>query len=200
MCTYACLPLTQVYYTSEAHEWSMAVRTSPGATPGRFSLNSAGLMSPLAINVRLPLSEASIELACAVAEAAVTRWLEWMKVAPKQDQVKTMKIFAHDAKVRPSAVAAMAAKLDALLQGHAFIDESDETTRDEAIPVGGIADGGLGWEIAVADAGPLDITDRGAAQNQAAQSNFGEDERDAASVAMQQIAAEKGAGYADPGR
>lgn len=164
--------LAEEYYFTVAEEWAAGLRNTPGAQIVPFPGNAA-FISPLATSLRLPLSEStSVTTACDAAEAAAVLWLSWMQGAEKQAQVKTMNTFAHDSKVRPDAMAKMAAQLDARFGG------------------------GSGWEIAVADAGPLDIADRGSAMSSAAKSNFDDEERDEASVAMQQLRAQ---GTTEPG-
>ena len=51
--------------------------------------------------------------------------------------------------------------------------------------------GEAGAVLAMADAGPMDIKDRGSAQNAAATTNFDDSEKDASSVDLQKM-------YADP--
>ena len=47
--------------------------------------------------------------------------------------------------------------------------------------------GAHGKMVAMADAGPLDITDRGSSMNNAAKDNFSEEERDEAAKAMMEV-------------
>jgi len=160
------------YFTAEAEAWVAGLRSVAGSEAVNLPGEPA-FASPLATSLRFPLSDGGLDWACEAAAAAASLWLSWMEDAPKQQQVKTMNTFAHDAKVRPAAVVASATLIDRTFGG------------------------GAGWEVAVAEAGPLDIADRGSAQNAAATSNFGDDEKDEASVAMLQLASEAAMDSAD---
>jgi hypothetical protein len=155
--------LAELYFTPDAEAWCAQLAAAAGATAAPTpSIPTAPVAGPLLVDVVMPLSDAAVDAACAACEGAVDRYLEWMAAAEKLDQRRTMMVFAHDAKVR----AACMAKSQAALQARY---------------------GDAGQTLALADAGPMDIADRGSAQNSAAATNFNEDERDATSRDMQQM-------------
>ena len=156
--------LADLYFGAEATDFVKTLQASPGAAPraGTSSVPAA-YSSPLKLDVVLPLEEAGIETACRACEGAVALWLQWMAAAEKLDQRRTMMVFAHDSKVR---AACLASTIDAHTSRYGAED---------------------GRSIAMADAGPLDITDRGSAQNAAAATNFDDSEKDASAQDMMQV-------------
>ena len=76
-------------------------------------------------------------------------------------------------------------------------DEDEDDPRAAAARATYAADavarfGAVGREIAAADFGPLDIADRGSAQNQAATTNFSDEEKDQTAQDMLAIGAQSG--------
>lgn len=117
----------------------------------------------LLLDVVLPLSDAAVDAACDACTSAAALWTGWMAAAEKLDQRKTMTVFAHDSKVRATCLA---------------------MTTDGLVARFGADDGRT---IAMADAGPLDIADRGSAQNAAAATNFDDSEKDQSVLDMMKI-------------
>jgi len=143
--------LADSYFTADAVEWVQSLRD--GATALAQPTVPYACAGPLLLDVVLPLSDAAIDMACDACEGAASLWLDWMASAEKLDSRRTMTVFAHDAKTRALCLATTTAGLEARF-------------------------GTDGRTLALADAGPLDITDRGSAQNAAAESNFGDEEKD----------------------
>ena len=155
--------LAEAYFTPEAEEWCAGLQSAAGATAAATpSIPTAPVGGPLRIDVVMPLSEEAVDAACAACEGAVARYVEWMGAAEKLDQRRTMMVFAHDAKVRATCMALSTASLQARY-------------------------GDAGETLALADSGPLDIADRGSAQNSAATTNFDDDSRDATSRDLQRM-------------
>ena len=87
-----------------------------------------------------------------------------------------MQIFAKDAKVRAQTLAYSTMVYETQL-------------------------GAIGSDIAAADAGPMDISNRGAAQNNAAQSAFGDDdEKDLSATDMMDLQSQGGSVYDEGGQ
>ena len=153
------------YYTAEAVAWCEGLRSASLPVPAEVASLPLALGGPLALEALYPLTSEHLDLVTAAMVASVERWLGWMAEAERLDQRKTMLTFAHDAKVRATAAAVTRARLAARF-------------------------GDRGIALAAADAGPMDIADRGAAQNAAASSNFDASEQDRSAVDMQRLADE----------
>lgn len=156
--------LADAFFTPEAEEWSTTLRTAAGATSAPTpTIPQAPVAGPLLVDVVMPLTEAAVDAACAACEGAVARYLAWMAAAERLDQRRTMMVFAHDSKVRATCLAASTAALQARFGAEA------------------------GHTLALADSGPLDIADRGSAQNAAATTNFDASEKDQSVQDMMQV-------------
>eukprot|EP00316_Scyphosphaera_apsteinii_P020507 CAMPEP_0119331916 /NCGR_PEP_ID=MMETSP1333-20130426/81661_1 /TAXON_ID=418940 /ORGANISM="Scyphosphaera apsteinii, Strain RCC1455" /LENGTH=372 /DNA_ID=CAMNT_0007341629 /DNA_START=47 /DNA_END=1166 /DNA_ORIENTATION=+ len=162
--------LESLYFTPDAVAWYSTMVDAVG-TGERGPLIPKAFAGPLTLNARLPLTDASIGVACEAVQAAAVLWLDWYQSAERLDQRRTMLAFAHDTKVRALSLSAITVRLKAR-----FGDD--------------------GEFLAAADAGPMDIADRSTAQNAAASSNFGEGEKDATATDMQ-ILADRGTIPAD---
>lgn len=146
--------LADSFFTSEATAWLQSLKSTDGASLAALPTVPTACAGPLLLDIEMPLSDAAVDAACAACEEATSLWLDWMLPAEKLDSRRIMTVFAVDAKVRALCLAASTRCLEARF---------------------GAEDGRA---LAMADAGPMDITDRGSAQNAAAESNFGEEEKD----------------------
>ena len=153
----------EAFFTPDAEEWRAAVLATDGAVAAAEPSVPLAAAGPLLVDVVLPFGEAAVEVACEACAAATERWLSWMGAAEKLDQRRIMMVFAHDAKVRAMCYAATLRALEVRL---------------------GASPGGT---LASADAGPLDIADRGAGLNAAATTNFDDEEKDQSVVDMLKI-------------
>ena len=152
----------EAFFTPDADEWRAAILATDGAVAAAAPSVPLAAAGPLLVDVVLPFGEAAVEAACEACVTAAERWLSWMGAAEKLDQRRIMLVFAHDAKVRAMCYTATLRALEARF-------------------------GAAGGTIASADAGPLDIADRGAGLNAAATTNFDEGERDQSAADMLQI-------------
>ena len=154
--------MAEAFYTDDAVAWSTMLRESPGAAAAKAPSVPALSASPLLVDVVLPLNDASLEAACAACESAAARYVGWMQGAEILDQRRIMLTFAHDSKVRAMCLSVATQGLEGRF-------------------------GAAGQLLASADAGPMDITDRGSAQNAAASTNFDAGEKDASALDMQRL-------------
>ena len=155
--------LAELYFTEEAAAWAAGLRALEGAQPAPCPSVPRECAGPLLIDIRLPLTDANVEVAASAVTEAADRWIAWMRAADKLDGRQTMQVFAHDAKVR-----AMTFAYSTMMFETRF--------------------GPGGTHVAAADAGPLDIVDRSTAQNNAASSAFGDDdEKDLSATDMQRL-------------
>lgn len=155
--------LAEAFYdTDGAVEWLAGLKAQPGAVAASPASVPVPCSSPLLLDVELPLSEAAVDVACAACADAAARWSGWMAAAEKLEQRKIMMVFAIDSKTRAMCLGATTQALEALY-------------------------GAEGRTIAMADAGPMDIVDRGSAQNSAAATNFDSSEKDATARDMQAL-------------
>jgi len=155
--------LAEAYFTENVVDWFMSVKAVDGAVtavPPTVPVPCAG---PLLLDLVMPLSEAAVDVACAACEAATAHWISWMESAEKLDQRRIMTVFAHDSKVRASCLGMTTHRLERRFGAEA------------------------GSTLAAADAGPMDIANRGAAQNAAAADNFDASEKDASAMDMQRL-------------
>lgn len=141
------------FFDADAEAWLNSLKQLEGAVVATPPNSPQGVAGPLLLDVRLPLSDAALAAAAAAYSTAAMRWVFWMRSAEKLATTKTMLTFAHDTKVRGLVYGATVAALSARF-------------------------GAAGRDIAAADSGPLDIADRGSAQNQAASTNFSDEEKD----------------------
>lgn len=162
--------LADLFYGEEAASFVQSLQASPGAAPAGGGTPSVPAVcgSPLKLDIIVPLDEAGVETACKACEGAATLWLRWMAEAEKLDQRRTMMVFARDSKVR---AACLASTVEALTARYGAED---------------------GRSLAMADAGPLDIADRGSAQNAAAKTNFDDSEKDQSVQDMMQVGIDLG--------
>ena len=153
-----------MYFTDGVTSLIASLKETAGAAASSTPSVPKAAAGPCLLDVTIPIGDDSaIDAACRACEGAVDAYLEWMASAEKLGQVKTMNIFAHDSKVRGLC-----------LQSSITLMESR-------------FGGTHGKMVAMADAGPLDITDRGSSMNNAAKDNFSEEERDEAAKAMMEV-------------
>ena len=158
----------EAYFTPEAQAWASSVRMTSGASVPTSPLRLPPACSgPLFIELRLPLTDAAVATASDACTAAAALWLGWLAEATTQDQRKTMTTFAYDTKVRALALSATA---DLLVRKF----------------------GATAAPLAAEDAGPVDRGDRGSAMNQAATTNFNDEEADATMRDMEALRIQKG--------
>ena len=155
--------LAELYFTEEAASWAARLRALDGAQPAPTPSVPPECAGPLLVDIRLPLTDDNVEVVAQAVSEAADLWVAWMGAAEKLDGMKTMQVFAHDAKVRAMTYAYSTMMFEGRL-------------------------GPNGAELAAADAGPLDIVDRSTAQNNAASSAFGDDdEKDLSATDMQRL-------------
>jgi hypothetical protein len=130
--------------TAEATAWRDELLGTPGLELRPTSLPDV-CVGPLLVDARLPLSQAGA--AVRAVEGATAAWLGWMDGAEELKQIKSMLAFAHDCKVRPRVHALTLTALEARF-------------------------GPAGRELALVDAGPIDMSDRGGAMADAAADNW----------------------------
>ena len=155
------------FFDADAEASLNSLKQLEGAVVATPSNSPPGVAGPIVVDIRLPLSDAALAAAATAYTAAATRWVFWMRNAEKLATTKTMLTFAHDTKVRGLCYGATVAALSARF-------------------------GAVGREIAAADFGPLDIADRGSAQNQAATTNFSDEEKDQTAQDMLALGAQSG--------
>ena len=159
--------LGRLYFTPDSQQWSKDFKTRANAvSPDIPSIPAAPVAGPLRVDVVMPMSEEAVAACCSACESATSLWLKWMQDAEKLDQRRTMTVFAHDAKVRATC-----------------LESSSKFFADRY--------GAEGEAVTLADAGPLDIADRGSAQNRAAMTNFDASERDQTSLDMMKLEEDK---------
>ena len=143
-----------MYFTDGVTSLIASLKETAGAAASSTPSVPKATAGPCLLDVTIPMSDDSsaIDAACRACEGAVDAYLKWMASAEKLGQVKTMNIFAHDSKVRGLC-----------LQSSITLMESR-------------FGGTHGKMVAMADAGPLDITDRGSSMNNAAKDNFSEED------------------------
>jgi len=135
------------FFTPAACAWRDALLATPGIELRESSLLPDQAISPLLVEARLPLEQ--VDAVVAACKGATAAWLEWMRGADEFAQVKSMLAFAYDCKVRPGV--------------HA-----------QSLKALGARFGDAGRGLAMDDAGPLDLKDRGSAMNEAAGDNWKE--------------------------
>ena len=157
--------MAELFFTPDAMAWADSLRALPGAEAAKTLPRACA--GPMLVDVRLPATDASLAAAAAACGEAAEMWINWMAQAERLDTRKTMLVFAHDAKARAISLASSSAMLEKRF-------------------------GASAAEVAAADAGPLDISNRGGAMNQAAGDNFGDSEKDASAQDAMLIAAQGG--------
>lgn len=129
----------EAFYTSEAVAWREGLCTFPGATHTPFSAEEMARqsISPLMLNLRLPLTDEAAAAAAKACELAVERWLGWMTSAADAGRslpagAKQTMTYTRDCKLRATYYGELLKKYAA-----SFGPED-------------------GTALAAADAGPLD--------------------------------------------
>ena len=168
--------LAELFFTDDAVAWAQSLRALDGAKPPPVPSVPYECAGPLLVDLRLPLTDANVAAVSSACAEAAALYVSWMQGAEKQGQVRTMQIFAKDAKVRAQTLAYSTMVYETQL-------------------------GAIGSDIAAADAGPMDISNRGAAQNNAAQSAFGDDdEKDLSATDMMDLQSQGGSVYDEGGQ
>ena len=80
------------FFTPDAAAIIDALKATPGATPAASPSVPTACAGPLLVDLVLPLSDASIDAACAACEDATSLWLGWMAAAEKLEFEKAAEI------------------------------------------------------------------------------------------------------------